>query len=384
MNMKRLVLLGGGHSHLEVLRRFAADPPPDTELVLVSPYPDSPYSGMLPGWIAGHYTREECHIDLVALTRLARCRFVQSLCDGIDPNARLVSCADGTTLAYDVVSVDTGTRSPALDTPGAALHALPVKPVEHFVPLWDEICGRAARGEAPRRIVVVGAGAAGVEMLLAMQYRLRGLAPASTPGFVLVGDTEVILPTHNDRVRAMFMQALERRRVQLHLGRAVERVDSGRLCLRGGGSLEVDAIVWATGASAPAWPKAAGLATDERGFVRVNDRLQSVSHAQVFAAGDIASITGSPRPKSGVYAIRAGPALAVNLRRALRNEPLIGWTPQVEALALISTGDRNAVASRGNLALQGRWVWHWKNWIDRRWMRRYPMAPGRPHAAVRP
>ena len=197
------------------------------------------------------------------------------------------------------------------------------------------------------------------------------LAPSAEVSFALACDTPTILPTHNGRVRTIFMRVLERRGVTLHLGRAVERVDSGRLRLRGGGTVEADAIVWATGASAPPWPRSAGLATDERGFVLVNDSLQSVSHPQVFAAGDVASVRGHPRPKSGVYAVRAGPPLAENLRRTLRGERLVEWKPQPQALALISTGDRYAVASRGGLALAGNWVWQWKNRIDRRFMQRY-------------
>jgi len=372
--MKRLVLLGGGHSHVEVLRRFGTDPLPGTELVLVSPYPDSPYSGMLPGWIAGHYTREECHIDLVRLTQFAKCRFVRSACNGINPDARLVFCENGTTLPYDVVSVDTGTRSPAFDTSGAPQHALAVKPVENFIPAWYDLCDRTVRGQGPRRIAMVGGGAAGVEVLLAIQYRLRTLAPDSNIDFVLVSDTADILPGHNATVRRIFERVLGRRGVTLHLGRAVERADRGSLLMRGGGHVEADTIVWATGASAPLWPRSVGLATDERGFILLNTRLQSVSHPQVFASGDIAGIKAHPRPKSGVYAVRAGPPLAVNLRRALRGERLTEWYPQKEALALISTGDRYAVASRGNLALAGKWLWRWKDWIDRRFMARYDVA----------
>ena len=369
--MKRLVLLGGGHSHVEVLRRFGTDPIPGTDLVLVSPYPDSPYSGMLPGWIAGHYTRDDCHIDLIRLTRFANCRFVRSACNGINPEARLVFCENGTTLPYDVVSVDTGARSPAFDTPGAPEHALAVKPVEHFVPVWEEMCSRAERGQVPRRIAVVGGGAAGVEMLLAMQFRLRRLAPVSEISFELISDTPKLLLTHNSKVRTIFMHVLERRGVALRLGRAVERVDRGKLRLHGDGCVEADAIVWATGASAPLWPRSVGLATDERGFMMVNERLQSVSHPQVFASGDIAGVEAHPRPKSGVYAVRAGPPLADNLRRTLCGESLVEWKPQKEALALISTGDRYAVASRGNLAMEGKWVWQWKDWIDRRFVKRY-------------
>ena len=369
--MKRLVLLGGGHTHVEVLRRFGKNPPPDTELILVSPDPDSPYSGMLPGWIAGHYTRDECHIDLIALARFANCRFVETACAGIDLDAGLVFCENGTTLPYDVLSIDTGGRSPASATPGAVEHALSVRPVDDFVPRWDDICNRTIRGQAPRRLAVVGGGAAGVEVLLAMQYHLRRLAPTSQISFELVSDAGSILLSHNSSVRAIFMRVLEQRGVTLHLGCAAERVERGVVRLSGGASVEADAIIWATGASAPLWPKVSGLATDDGGFVRVNRRLQSVSHPQVFAAGDIASVSGEPRPKSGVYAVRAGPPLAKNLRRMLRGEPLVEWTPQKDALALITTGDRYAVASRGNLALEGKWVWHWKNWIDRRFMQRY-------------
>jgi selenide,water dikinase len=246
-----------------------------------------------------------------------------------------------------------------------------VKPVEQFIPRWEDICARAVRGQAPRRIAMVGGGAAGVEVLLSMQYRLCRLAPTSGTRFDLISDAESILPGHNRRVRRAFMRVLQRRAVTLHLGRAVRQVEEGILRLQGGEFIEADTIVWATGASAPAWPKAAGLAVDDRGFVRVNGRLQSVSHPQVFAAGDIASVEDHPRPKSGVYAVRAGPPLAQNLRRMLRGEPLVDWRPQPNALALISTGDRYAVASRGGLALEGKWAWHWKNGIDRRFMRRY-------------
>ena len=152
------------------------------------------------------------------------------------------------------------------------------------------------------------------------------------------------------------------------------RVDPGGLQLGGGGLVEADTIVWATGAGAPPWPKAAGLAVDDRGFIVVNERLQSISHPQVFASGDIATVTRAPRPKSGVYAVRAGPPLARNLRRMLRDGRLVEWKPQREALALISTGDRCAVASRGAFALEGKWLWRWKDRIDRRFTERYRMT----------
>lgn len=369
--MVRVVLIGGGHAHVEVLRRFGLEPLPEVELTLVSPHPDTPYSGMLPGWIAGHYSREQCHIDLDRLARFARCRLVRATCNGINTGARLAFCDNGESLPFDLLSIDTGGRSPAFDTPGALEHALAVKPVARFVTAWDALCRDAADGAGPARIAVVGAGAAGTEVLLSMQYRLRQIAPAASAEFLLLGDAGTILPGHGPQVQAHFSRVLEQRGIGLRLGRAVERVDRGRLRLADGAIVDADVIVWATGASAPLWPGASGLATDARGFIVVDDGLQSVSHPGIFAVGDVADVHNHPRPKSGVYAVRAGPMLYGNLRNALLGQPLRPWQPQPRALALISTGDRYAVASYGRLAFGGAWVWAWKDGIDRRFMRRY-------------
>jgi selenide,water dikinase len=369
--MKRLVLIGGGHSHVEVLRRFGMQPPARAELVLVSPHRDTPYSGMLPGWIAGHYTRSDCHIDLAPLAGFARCRWLQTSCNGINPDARLVFCENGQTLPFDVVSVDIGSRSPALETPGALEHALAVRPIDRFMAAWEEVCRMAAAGHPPRHIAMVGAGAAGAEVLLSMQHRLREIVPALQTEFELIGDEPELLPGHNASARAILKRVLEARGVKLRPNSRVERVDRGRLQLHDGATISTELIAWATGASPSLWPRSVGLATDNRGFILVNDALQSVSHPGVFAAGDIATVRNHPRPKSGVFAVRAGPPLEHNLRRALQDLPPVAWQPQRHALALITTGDRHAIASRGDLALQGDWVWQWKNWIDRRFMRRY-------------
>jgi selenide,water dikinase len=267
--------------------------------------------------------------------------------------------------------VDIGSRSPAFGTEGALEHAIAVRPVGQFVRKWEAACRALAEGRRQDRLAVVGAGAAGTEVLLSMQHRLRTIAPSAAVKFSLVGDQPDILPTHDERVRSIFRRVLDEREVSVHLGVPVERVDAGTIRLRDGSTVEAGLIAWATGASAPLWPRSAGLATDGRGFILVNDCLQSTSHPRIFAGGDIATLRHHPRPKSGVYAVRAGPPLAENLRRALLGQPLREWKPQPHALALISTGDRHAVASRDTLAFEGDWVWKWKDWIDRRFMRRY-------------
>lgn len=370
--MKRLLLIGGGHSHVEVLRRFALKPEADTELVLVSPHARTAYSGMLPGLIAGHYRSDDAHIDLISLTSDARCRFLQAAVNGMHFDSRLAFCDDGRTLEYDVASIDIGSRPGTLEVPGAAAHAFGVKPIDRFMRHWQSFLEQAGNGLLPGipRIAVVGGGAAGVETLLSMQYCLTNVVGANAR-FALVSATPEILPSHRKHVRRVFGRLLRERGVEVHAGRAVTEVTAHSVVTEGGAWIGTDLVVWATGASAPYWPRASGLAVDDSGFIRVDATLRSTNCRNVFASGDIAAMEGLPRPKSGVFAVRQGPALADNLRRALRDEVLQRFDPQTQALALISTGDRNAVASRGWMALKGAWVWRWKDWIDRRFMQRY-------------
>lgn len=366
--MKRLLLIGGGHSHVEVLLRFALSPEPGVELTLVNPHPLAGYSGMLPGLVAGHYRREDCYIDLVGLARRAACRFVRSAVNGLHVDAKLAFCIDGRTFPWDIASIDIGSRPATLEVPGAAEYALAVKPIERFLRNWDALVEQQRNSPSALRVAVVGGGAAGVETALAMQHRLRGTGEAR---FCLITDMQDVLPTHAPAVRRIFRRVLSARGIEVYSGRKVVAVRSDAVVLAGGAAVASDVTVWATGASAPFWPRACGLATDAAGFIRVGPTLQSVTRPDIFASGDIASMDAMPRPKSGVYAVRQGPPLAENLRLLLRGRPLVPYSAQRQALALIGTGDRHAVASRGRLALEGAWVWKWKDWIDRRFMRRY-------------
>ena len=279
--------------------------------------------------------------------------------------------------AFDFVSIDVGS-APDTRIPGALAHALPVKPVAAFLAAWARIQADAAAGSA-RTIGVVGGGAAGVEVLLAMQWQLLQTLAAAAPRFALVTDQPALLPQHPPVVRARFGRLLVERGVVLHLASAAVAVEPGGVLVTEGRRISLDRIVWATTASAQSWPALAGLACDARGFIRIDDHLRSVSHPFVFAAGDCAAQDGHPRPKSGVFAVRQGPPLAANLRRAAHGAPLTSYVPQRNALALISTGDRHAIASRGPFVVEGDRVWRWKDRIDRRFMAKYLGA----RAAVR-
>jgi len=367
--VKRLLLAGGGHSHLAVLQNLARRPLPGVEVTLVSPGRFAPYSGMLPGLIAGHYTFRECHVDLAALARFAHCEFVDASVSRLDLAGRRAFLSEGGERSWHVASLDIGSVPTLAGVPGARERAIPVKPVHRLLEAVDALVARA-RGGSLRRMLFVGGGAAGVELLLAIQHRLAGAGTAEVM-MRLATDGEALLPGHNARVRGIFARVLADRGVRVHLRSRIVRVDEDAAVTEGGERLGFDALVWATGASAAPWPGDSGLATDPEGFVLVDDTLRSVSHPEVFAAGDIAAQRAHPRPKSGVFAVRQGGPLARNLRSALTGRPLMRFVPQRDALALITTGDRYAVMSRGRWALEGAWVWRWKDWIDRRFVRRY-------------
>jgi selenide, water dikinase len=368
--LKRLLLLGGGHSHVEVLRQFGVRPIAGVDITLVSPVRFAPYSGMLPGLIAGHYRHHECHVDLERLARFAGARFLRTLSRGVDPARREVVLAEGPTIRYDILSIDVGSTSATAGIPGAAENAIATRPVETLLQAWNALIERAG-ASALGKFAVVGGGAAGVELLLAMQYRLAQLFERSTVRFVLVTDTDRLLIGHDPKVHSVFKRILSERQIETHFVSPIARVEPNVLVTANGQRIAADAIVWATGAGAPPRLSETGLALDIAGFIAVNEHLQSISSPAVFAAGDCATIGGYAYPKSGVYAVRQGPPLAANLRRSLAGAPLIAYQPQRRALALISTGDKYAVASYGPIALEGAWVWRWKDRIDRRFMAKY-------------
>ena len=371
--MKRLLLLGGGHSHAEVVRRFGAGPVPGAEIVLLSPERLAPYSGMLPGLIAGHYAFRECHIDLEALCAAARLPFRRAEAADLDLAARRVTCTDGSSVSFDLLSIGTGSTSDVSGLPGALEHAIRVKPIAPFLDAWNDTLARVRSGER-LTVAIVGAGAAGVELAAAMHHRAATEGAAGSMRFHLLTDMAELLPGHPARVRRIFERVLDERGIEVHRRAKVAGIARARLDCADGSTLRAERIILATGPAAPRWIADAGLKTDPRGFMLVDDRLQSLSHEGVFAAGDIASMANYPRPKMGVFAVRQGPVLAENLRRSLTGGPLLRHQPQRTALALITTGDRRAVASWDGMALEGGWIWRWKDRIDRRFMATYGIA----------
>jgi pyridine nucleotide-disulfide oxidoreductase family protein len=371
--MKRLLLVGAGHAHAEVLKRWAAAPLPDVELVLVSNHENVPYSGMVPGWLAGAYRYDEICIAFGALAQAAGARWIMDELIGLDPDRRNVRLAGGSVLAYDVLSLNVGsTLNPP--PPGPNTQVLALRPLSALRSAWESQLDDWARRPPANtlQLTAVGGGAAGVESLLAALARLRAMQPRRAVGARLVTRSTALLPSLAPAAARAAQSALAAAGVAVQLGtdytaRAADRAGPHEL------------LLWAAGAEAHAWQRDGRLAVSPAGFIRVDAQLRSVSHPTVHAAGDCAQ-WADPLPKSGVYAVRMGPVLSHNLRAALGAGTPVAHVPQRRVLALLNTADGRAIASWGRWSAHGRWVARWKDHIDRAFLRRYNGGNG----AVRP
>jgi selenide,water dikinase len=341
--VKRILLIGAGHGHLVVLRSLAQKPLYGARLTLVNPLAKQVYSGMLPGILAGHYRRAEAEIDIASVAERGYVEFEQGVVERLDPARRLAILRGGRSLAYDVASLNVGSLVDA-PLPGAQ-HALPVKPYDDFL----------AQQRLAERVAVVGAGAAGAELAMALRHR----------------GALVTLYSEKPTLPARVVKQLRRRKVDYRPAMPVTAIEPGPIVIAGTARQDFDLVLLASGAAAPAWLAQSGLATDERGFALVHATLQSVSHPEVCAIGDCATLRSAPHPRSGVYAVRQGEALSDNLRLLVGGAAPQPYVPQKKALVLLTCGARYAIAERGSWSAQGRWVWWWKDRIDRRWIRSF-------------
>ncbi|MEP6545740.1 FAD-dependent oxidoreductase [Microcoleus vaginatus GB1-A2] len=422
---------------------FGIKPLPGVRLTLISDVLHAPYSGMLPGHVAGFYDYDECHIDLRSLAEFAGCQILIDRAIAIDLNKNLVICQTRPPVNFDLLSVDIGSTPATLSVPGAAEYAIAAKPVPEFLASWNQLISqRQNHPEKPLRIAIVGGGAGGVELALNMQSRLeeeerrrkreegrgkkeeerrkreegrgkkeeerrkreegRGkkeeerrkreetLENLSSQIHLFHSGAE-LMPAHNHRVRRRLKELLISRGVKVHLMEKVSAIEKQemieiasdsqfpipnyKISCKSGLELECARVFWVTQASAANWITESGLAADSNGFMQVNDCLQSVSHPNVFAAGDIAAMVNYPRPKAGVFAVRQGKPLFENLQQFLLEKPLKPFAPQEQYLGLIGTGNKRAIASRGNFMWESRLLWYWKDWIDRQFMQKFSNLP---------
>lgn len=368
--MKRLVLAGAGHAHLHVLKSLAAQRWPGVEVVLISPTTRQIYSGMVPGWMAGHYTLDQCAAQLLPLVQAAGVRFIEGSVTAMDATQRVVHCNAGNEhheTPYDVLSLDTGAVVNNGNLAESGTPLLSIRPLESFVAGWaQQLVAFKQQGTAD--LVVVGGGAAGVELALAAHYRLSKEVGTTNVRVHLVAGGG-LLNGHAPAVVARVLRTLADSGINFIEGFA-QGTPTG-VQLDTGIELKADCVMAATGVQPASWLASSGLALASDGFIAVGDGQQSTSHPEVFAAGDVASRVDSPHAKSGVYAVRAGPVLSTNLALALNGKPPACYQPQRRSLYLLATGPQHAIVSWGGFSASGHWAWRWKDWIDRKFMKQY-------------
>jgi NADH dehydrogenase FAD-containing subunit len=368
----RLVLLGAGHAHLFVLEGAARGDFAGADVTLVSPVSRQAYSGMVPGMIAGAYRAEQIAFDLEAIARSAGVRYVSGSGGRIRADAGRVELVDGGALEYDLLSIASGSTLRGVERPGVAEHARLLKPIGRAAEIAPALAG-AARANSDPAVVVVGGGAAGIEIACAARARLRLLVGPAGGGVTLLEAGPRLFAGGLPLAEREAHRALARNRITLRTEAEVGSAHAGGVRLADGTELPAHVLIWATGPAATDLLRTSGLALDARGFLAVGDGLRSVSHPSVFAAGDAATLARWPdTPKSGVYAVREGPVLRANLAAACHGiEPPEQYRPQRRSLALLNTCDGRAIFLYGRLAASGRWAMALKERIDRRFVRRF-------------
>jgi len=368
-----LVLVGGGHTHALVLRRWGMKPLPGARLTLIEPGACATYTGMLPGLVAGHYALRDIQIDLVRLARFAGARIIFDKATGLDREARLVHLAGRPPVRYDLASFDIGATAALSGIEGFDDFAHSVKPMGPFASAWQAFVeGRQAR-RSPARCTVIGGGVAGVELALAMAHRLRATGLPDSKVVLIEAGCSILAATHAG-TRRRLIAACNRLGIEILTATRIVRLRSGSAELSDGRELAADFIVSAAGARAHDWIARTGLSHTD-GFINVRADLRSVDDANVFAVGDCAHLTHAPRPKAGVFAVREAPVLLHNLRASLSGASLMDYHPQADYLKLISMGDKSAIGHKHLFALSGRRVWSLKDHIDRTFMARLNDLP---------
>ena len=371
-----VVLVGGGHSHVQVLRRFAAEPLIGARLTVVVDAPVAVYSGMVPGFVAGQYSSRELELDVVPLASRAQARVVMGRAVGIDTAGQRILVEGHEPIGYDVASIDIGSVVAGLERPGVRDHAVPTRPIGRFVSAVDDALERLAakweegrvgaagsEGTAPVEVVVVGGGTGGVELAFTMEHRLRRSASHDGPR---------ILPTAVPGWSAHAARLAAARGIAIRLEVTVTGAREGAVSLAEGRDVPFDLLLWVTGAVSQPLFRESGLPVDDRGFVLVRSTLQVEDHDNLFATGDCATlIEHRETPKAGVYAVREGPFLIDNLRAFVAGRGLRRYTPQRDFLSLMNLGDGTALGSKWGLSVHGRWVMRLKDRIDRRFVRQY-------------
>ncbi len=382
-DQKEVVLVGGGHTHALFLKMWARMPIQGVRLTLISPDVLTPYSGMLPGLLAGHYSHEDSHIDLSRLCKYAGVRFIQTAATGIDAKTKAIHFANRPSLRYHIASINSG-ATPDLTVPGSAEHSISIKPISKLFRRWEDMLKQlnqsASKANQIVKIAVVGGGAAGVETIQAIQWRLAqelGRQPKKIQ-LTLFQNGEGLPENFPKAIQRAFQKRFKQLGIAITDNFHVEKLELNesaqeayRLTSADQRTAAADFVFWCTQARGAAWLADSGLPVDTKGFIKTNSYLQVIDHPSTFACGDGATITTQIRPKAGVFAVRQAKTLYNNITATLLNQKLTPHRSQRRFLSILTGGAQWAIASKGRVSFPLLWphlIWKWKRSIDQSFM----------------
>ncbi|MBF2057468.1 MAG: FAD-dependent oxidoreductase [Cyanobacterium sp. T60_A2020_053] len=368
--MNKLVLLGGGHSHVVALKLWYQKPLENIEIILISDVEKTPYSGMLPAHLANYYTFDETHINLVKLAKKYGFKLIIDTVINIDAINQQVIVKSGQKINYNLLSIDIGCTPEKSHIMIADNCAIPAKPVPQLLQKWQEIINYCQKNPTQKLIInIVGGGAGGVELALNMHHRFNQITDNFSINLLTKGDK--LVKIHNDYASYKLTETLREKRINIYFNSEVNSIFADHITTTSGLVLSCNYTFLVTNGVGAQWLKQTDITTDEKGFILIKDTLQSISHSNIFATGDIATMVNYSYPKAGVFAVRQGKSLAQNWRNWWQNKPLKSDQPQSLYLSLIGLGGRRALMIWGYLGFDSPLLWYWKEFLDRRFIRVY-------------
>lgn len=372
----QIVLLGIGHTNAYVLAQWRKNPIPNARLICISDHSKATYSGMLPAVLAGQKPINAMEIDLVELCAAADATLLIDDVVGLDREKRELQLTDHPPIVFDVLSIGIGSVPETTELDTQQDHVVTIKPMQTFLQrLHRSLHREECETGSPLRIVIIGGGAAGVEICCCLPGFIDGQNINTLYQLTLVNRGEQILAGSSRSVRSRVNRTLRKKGVEIILNRAIKQINSESVIFDGGERLEADLVILATGATAPPLLKELGLPLSEKGFLLTDATLQSVSSAPIFAVGDTGTIQGEETPKAGVYAVRQAPILWENIQRLIKDQPLRTYHPQHSFLRLLNTGDGSAIGEWFGFSMEGKWVLSLKDRIDTAFVKKYQIPP---------
>ncbi len=370
--MKKLLLIGGGHSHaigLVAPSVSALSLMNNIDITIISDGETSAYSGILPAYIAGYYSPEDVFIPIKKIAERKGINFILDSLIDINADLKYVVCQSGKVINFDVLSIDIGSTPKKSHIEGADLYSIPAKPVTLLLEKWQKIVNYYQDNPSESiTLNIIGGGAGGVELALNMNRKLTTILPNNQVTINLIHRGERLLENHNQWVSYKLTEILQVNQINLYLNSEVEKINQGEITLKSGDKIKGNYHILVTQASAPLWLKDNSINTDKEGFILIKNTLQTTNYDYIFASGDIATLKENSHPKAGVFAVRQGKHLFQNLVNFLENKPLKPYITPHNYLNIIGTGNKSAIASWGYLAWESPLLWYLKNRLDRRFM----------------